>query len=72
MKNDAITLLHADLRVQITSLKRVIRRLLKKERGSEGKRGPNRNVYASVHTWVYVYIYKRMHVLIYACSYIFK
>lgn len=50
MKNDAITLLHADLRVQITSLKRVIRRLLKKERGSEGKRGSNGNVYASVHT----------------------
>lgn len=72
MKNDAITLLRADLRVQITSLKRIIRRLLKKERGSEGKRGTNPDVYVSVHTWVYVYIYKRMRVLIYACSYIFK
>lgn len=31
MKNVAITFLHADLRVQITSLNRVIRRLIKKE-----------------------------------------
>lgn len=72
MKNDAITFLHADLRVQITSLKRIIRHLLKKEGGSEGKRGANLDVYASVHAWVYVYLYMCMRILIYGCRYIFK
>lgn len=54
MKNVAITFLHADLRVQVTSLKRVIRRLLKREEGSEGGTNPDS------HAWMYVFLY--MHI----------
>lgn len=50
MKNVAITFLHADQRVQITSLKRVIRLLLKKR---VVKGGTNPDIYA----WMYVYLY---------------
>lgn len=60
MKNDAITFLHADLRVQITSLKRVIRRLLKQEGRSEGKKGTNPDVsgaYLGVRVPIYAYAY---------------
>lgn len=69
MKNDAITFLRADLRVQITSLKRVIRRLLKKEgRSEEG----NKSRHICGCAWLYVYLHMRMRILMCVYRYIFK
>lgn len=65
MKNVAITFLHGDQRVQITSLKSVIRLLLKREEGSEGgniSRGICLNICIPIyaHTYTDTYLNDRL------------